>query len=423
MTPVRQRKVLFTNLIVESLSMAWQSIQVNKLRAVLTLFGLSIGIFSIVAVFTAVDALERGIRQNVASLGSDVLYIQKWPWSFESDYQWWEYVKRPVPTYSDYEAISKKITSAEMVAFSVSSVRTVKYGKKVYEQGGIWANTYDFIYLRSFEIEKGRYFSPAEYQSGKNICLLGADVAQKLFDKEDALDQHIVIDGKKIKVVGVLKKEGAGLVGGSLDNLVLLPMTFARNVFDIRSDNLNPFIMVKAREDVPLDQLREELRSFLRKRHGLKPGQKDDFSINQSSMIIAGINQIFKVIHIAGWIIGGFSLLVGGFGIANIMFVSVKERTNQIGIQKALGAKNIFILLEFLFEGVILALCGGLVGILLVFVLVQVAQVALDFPLMFTLANASFGLMVATLVGIVSALWPAYTAARLNPVEAINTTF
>ncbi|HOK50469.1 MAG TPA: ABC transporter permease [Bacteroidales bacterium] len=423
MTPVRQRRVLFTNLIVESLSMAWQSIQVNKLRAVLTLFGLSIGIFSIVAVFTAVDALERGIRQNVASLGSDVLYIQKWPWSFESDYQWWEYVKRPVPTYSDYEAISKKITSAEMVAFSVSSVRTVKYGKKVYEQGGIWANTYDFIYLRSFEIEKGRYFSPAEYQSGKNICLLGADVAQKLFDKEDALDQHIVIDGKKIKVVGVLKKEGAGLVGGSLDNLVLLPMTFARNVFDIRSDNLNPFIMVKAREDVPLDQLREELRSFLRKRHGLKPGQKDDFSINQSSMIIAGINQIFKVIHIAGWIIGGFSLLVGGFGIANIMFVSVKERTNQIGIQKALGAKNIFILLEFLFEGVILALCGGLVGILLVFVLVQVAQVALDFPLMFTLANASFGLLVATLVGIVSALWPAYTAARLNPVEAINTTF
>lgn len=423
MTPVRQRKVLFTNLIVESLSMAWQSIQVNKLRAVLTLFGLSIGIFSIVAVFTAVDALERGIRQNVASLGSDVLYIQKWPWSFESDYQWWEYVKRPVPTYSDYEAISKKITSAEMVAFSVSSVRTVKYGKKVYEQGGIWANTYDFIYLRSFEIEKGRYFSPAEYQSGKNICLLGADVAQKLFDKEDALDQHIVIDGKKIKVVGVLKKEGAGLVGGSLDNLVLLPMTFARNVFDIRSDNLNPFIMVKAREDVPLDQLREELRSFLRKRHGLKPGQKDDFSINQSSMIIAGINQIFKVIHIAGWIIGGFSLLVGGFGIANIMFVSVKERTNQIGIQKALGAKNIFILLEFLFEGVILALCGGLVGILLVFVLVQVAQVTLDFPLMFTLANASFGLLVATLVGIVSALWPAYTAARLNPVEAINTTF
>lgn len=423
MTPVRQRRVLFTNLIVESLSMAWQSIQVNKLRAVLTLFGLSIGIFSIVAVFTAVDALERGIRQNVASLGSDVLYIQKWPWSFESDYQWWEYVKRPVPTYSDYEAISKKITSAEMVAFSVSSVRTIKYGKKVYEQGGIWANTYDFIYLRSFEIEKGRYFSPAEYQSGKNICLLGADVAQKLFDKEDALDQHIVIDGKKIKVVGVLKKEGAGLVGGSLDNLVLLPMTFARNVFDIRSDNLNPFIMVKAREDVPLDQLREELRSFLRKRHGLKPGQKDDFSINQSSMIIAGINQIFKVIHIAGWIIGGFSLLVGGFGIANIMFVSVKERTNQIGIQKALGAKNIFILLEFLFEGVILALCGGLVGILLVFVLVQVAQVALDFPLMFTLANASFGLLVATLVGIVSALWPAYTAARLNPVEAINTTF
>ncbi|MGC8804128.1 MAG: ABC transporter permease, partial [Bacteroidales bacterium] len=266
-------------------------------------------------------------------------------------------------------------------------------------------------------------FSPAEYQSGKNICLLGADVAKTLFGQDNPINQYIVIDGQKIRVVGVLKKEGAGLVGGSLDNLVLLPMTYARNIFDIRSDNLNPFIMVKARDNVPLEQLREELRSFLRKRHGLKPEQKDDFSINQASMIIAGINQIFRVIHLAGWVIGGFSLLVGGFGIANIMFVSVKERTNQIGIQKALGAKNVFILLQFMFEGVILALLGGLVGILLVFILVQLARVVIDFQLTFTLANISFGLAVSSIVGIIAALWPAYTAARLNPVEAINATF
>jgi putative ABC transport system permease protein len=299
----------------------------------------------------------------------------------------------------------------------------VKYGKKVYEQGGIWANTYNFIYLRNLEIEMGRYFSPAEYQSGKNICLVGADVVKHLFGQEDPLDKYIVIEGQKIRVVGVLKKEGAGLVGGSLDNLVLLPMTFARNVFDIRSDNLNPFIMVKARDGISVDQLREELRNFLRKRHGLKAGQKDDFSINQSSMIIEGINRIFAIIHLAGWFIGGFSLLVGGFGIANIMFVSVKERTNQIGIQKALGAKKIFILLQFMFEGVILALLGGLAGILLVFLLVQLVRAAFDFPLAFTLDNVMFGLVVSMLVGIIAALWPANTAARLNPVEAINTTF
>jgi len=423
MNAVRHKGVVFANLMLESLSMAWQSIQVNRLRAVLTLFGLSIGIFSIVAVFTAVDALESGIRRNVASLGSDVLYVQKWPWTFENDYRWWEYIKRPVPTYSDYEAIERKISSAELAAFSVSTVRPVKYGKKVYEQGGIWANTYNFIYLRNLEIEMGRYFSPAEYQSGKNICLVGADVVKHLFGQEDSLDKYIVIEGQKIRVVGVLKKEGAGLVGGSLDNLVLLPMTFARNVFDIRSDNLNPFIMVKARDGVSVDQLREELRNFLRKRHGLKAGQKDDFSINQSSMIIEGINRIFAIIHLAGWFIGGFSLLVGGFGIANIMFVSVKERTNQIGIQKALGAKKIFILLQFMFEGVILALLGGLAGILLVFLLVQLVRAAFDFPLAFTLDNVMFGLVVSMLVGIIAALWPANTAARLNPVEAINTTF
>jgi len=423
MNAVRHKGVVFANLIVESLLLAWQSIQVNRLRAVLTLFGVSIGIFSIVTVFTAVDALESGIRRDIASLGSDVLYIQKWPWTFESDYRWWEYVKRPVPTYSDYEAIERKIPSAALAAFSVSTVRPVKYGKRVYEQGGIWANTYDFIYLRNLEIEKGRYFSPAEYQSGKNICLLGSDVAKNLFDRENPLDKYITIEGQRIRVVGVLKKEGTGLVGGSLDNLVLLPMTFARNIFDIRSDNLNPFIMVKARENVTLDQLREELRSFLRKRNGLKPGQKDNFSINQSSMIIEGVNRIFGVIHLAGWFIGGFSLLVGGFGIANIMFVSVKERTNQIGIQKALGAKKIFILLQFLFEGVILALLGGLAGILLVFFLVLVVQKAFDFPLVFTLNNVVFGLVVSMLVGIIAALWPANTAARLSPVEAINTTF
>ncbi|MCX7985960.1 MAG: ABC transporter permease [Bacteroidales bacterium] len=423
MNATRNKSVVITNLITESLSMAWQSIKVNKLRAVLTLFGLSIGIFSIVAVFTAVDALENGIRKNIASLGSDVLYIQKWPWSFENDYKWWEYAKRPVPTLDDYAAIEKKVSSAELTAFSVSTMRTIKFGRRVYEQGGIWANTYNFIKLRNLEIIDGRYFSPTEYYSGKNVCIIGADVAKNLFGKQRPIDQYITIEGKKVRVVGLLKKEGAGMIGGSLDDLVLLPMTFARNIFDIRSDNLNPFIMVKGRADVPLEQLKEEIRSLLRKRHGLKPGQKDDFSINQSSMILAGVNQIFKIINLAGWVIGGFSLLVGGFGIANIMFVSVKERTNQIGIQKAIGAKNIFILLEFLFEGIILALLGGIVGIVLVFILIQLVGFAFDFQLMFTIENLLFGITVSTFAGIISALWPAYTAARLNPVEAINTTF
>ncbi len=417
------KKVIFVNIFSESLTMAWQALITNKLRAILTLFGLSIGIFSIVAVFTAVDSLERGIRNNLASLGNDVVYIQKWPWSFESDYKWWEYIKRPVPTFDDYEAIKKNVQTAQLTAFSVSTTRNIKRDKKIFENGGVWANTYDFIDIRSIEIEKGRYFSPNEYLSGKNLCIIGAELAKILFENEDPLNKYITIEGKKIRVIGVLKKEGKGIVGGSVDNFVLLPMSYARNIFDIRSDNLNPFIMVKARSDVDLQQMIDEIRSLLRKHHALKPKQNDDFSINKSSMLISGINQIFKIINLAGWVIGGFSLLVGGFGIANIMFVSVKERTNQIYFLKAIGAKNIFILLQFLFEGLILALLGGMVGIILVFLLSQVVIFLFDFPLSFTIGNALFGMAVASIVGVIAALWPALTAARLNPVEAINTSF
>jgi putative ABC transport system permease protein len=417
------KSVIYANIVIESMIMALQAIKLNKLRAILTLFGLSIGIFSIVGVFSAVDALEYGIRENVASLGSDVIYIQKWPWSFDSDYKWWEYMKRPVPKYSEYEILSRKVQSADAIAFVVSTVRAAKYKDKVYDQTAVVGNTYNYQNIRSFEIVEGRYFSPNEDKSGKNICLLGANIKNYLFGNQSPIDQFIKINGRKIRVIGVLKKEGANMVGGSMDDLVVVPLSYARNIFDIRSDNLNPFMIAKVKKDVPLEQLKEEIRSILRKLHGLKPNQNDDFSINQSSMIISGINQIFKIINLAGWVIGGFSLLVGGFGIANIMFVSVKERTNQIGIQKALGAKNIFILLEFLFEGIILAIAGGIVGIILVFLLIQVAGAVFNFHILFTLKNILFGLFVSSITGVVAAIWPAYSAARLNPVEAINTTF
>jgi len=413
---IKKQYIVIIRLLYESFMMAWHSIITNKIRTFLTLLGITIGIFSIIIVFSAVDSLERGIKNNISSLGSDVIYVQKWPWSFEKDYKWWEYLKRPVPKYSDYIEIVKKAQSVEVAAFSVSTYRQIKYKKNIYDNGLLWANTYDFNKIRSFDIEKGRYFTQIEDKSGKNLCIIGVNIEKNLFGNEEPLDKYLLVDGRKLKIIGVIKKEGAGLFGGSLDDLVIIPLNYARNIIDIRSDYLNPLIMLKAKENVPLEQMRDEVRNILRRKHALKNNQNDDFSLNQANMIISGINQIFKILNLAGW-------LIGGFGIANIMFVTVRERTNQIGIQKALGAKSRFILIEFLFEGIMLALVGGLLGLIIVYLSTLIISNISEFKMMLSFGNIMMGIVTSTIIGLIAGLWPAWTAARLHPVEAINTSF
>lgn len=416
--------MLFIKLIFESFLMALHSVRVNKIRTVLTLLGITIGIFAIISVFTVLDSMESYIRDNISQLGNNVIYIQKFPWSFEQNYKWWEYLKRPVPKYSEYEEIIRKAQTVDIAAFSVSATGKFKHNKNTYDKGFIWANTYEFQQLRSFEIEKGRYFSPFESLSGKNLALIGNKLAEELFKNENPIDQYFSINNHKVKIIGVIRKEGKSLIGGgSLDELVLLPMNYARKIYDIRSENLNPFIMVKAKKNISIDQMKDELRNILRKKRTLKPRQDDNFALNQASMIIQGVEQIFIVINIAGWLIGGFSIIVGGFGIANIMFVTVRERTNQIGIQKSLGAKKFFILIEFLFEAIMLTLAGGLIGLFLVFSGGLLVTYVFDFNIMLTLGNVLSGIFISIIIGIVSGLIPAWFASRLNPVEAINTTF
>jgi len=416
--------MLFIKLIIESFLMALHSVTVNKLRTILTLLGITIGIFAIISVFTVLDSMESYIRNNVASLGDDVIYIQKWPWSFENDYKWWEYMKRPVLKISDFEEIEKKAQTVDVAAFSVSTMRQLQYEKNTYNNAIIWANTHQFSEIRSFELEKGRYFTAYESQAGKNIAVIGNKLAEELFKNENPIDKFIKLAGRKVKVIGVVKKEGNAIFGGgSLDEIVLLPMNFARNIFDVRSENLNPFIMIRAKKNVPLDQMKDEVRNILRKKRMLRPAQNDNFALNQASMIMQGIEQIFIVINIAGWLIGGFSMIVGGFGIANIMFVTVRERTNQIGIQKALGAKRFFILVEFLFESVMLALAGGIIGLIFVLGGTLFVTYVLNFHLILTLGNIMMGLITSIIIGIVSGFIPAWVASRLNPVVAINSTF
>ncbi len=416
--------MIFFKLIIESFLMALHSVRVNKIRTVLTLLGITIGIFAIISVFTVLDSMEMYIRENISQLGDNVIYIQKFPWTFEKGYKWWEYLKRPVPKYSEFEEILKKAQTVDVAAFSISSKALLKHNKNSYDNGFVWANTHDFQQLKSFEIENGRYFSVFESTSGRNLALIGNKLSEELFKNENPLDQFISINGHKAKVIGVIKKEGKSLIGGSsLDEAVLIPMNFARKIYDVRSDKLNPFIMVKAKKGIPIDQMKDELRNILRKKRTLKPIQDDNFALNQASMIITNIEQIFIVINIAGWLIGGFSIIVGGFGIANIMFVTVRERTNQIGIQKSLGAKKFFILIEFLFEAIMLTLAGGMIGLFFVFSGSLFSTYVLGFHIALTLGNILLGIIISIIIGIVSGVIPAWAASRLNPVEAINTTF
>lgn len=415
--------VLFVRLILESFLFALEALRVNKLRTLLSLLGITIGIFAIISVFTVTDALERKIRTDVESLGNNVVYIQKWPWVPEGgdEYPWWKYMNRPVPGYKEMLELQRKSGSAEAIAF-VASVngQTIKSGSNSVENAIILPVSHNYDRIKKFEIEEGRYFSEHESNSGKPIALIGSDISNALFAGRSALGQLISVRGIKFTIIGVLKKEGSSLVGNSSDNNVLIPVNYARNLFNVRSESMDPYLMVKAREGVGMPELRDDLKSSMRSIRKLKPREEDDFALNETSLLTRSMQQIFSMLGLAGWIIGGFSILVGGFGIANIMFVSVKERTPIIGIQKSLGAKNYFILLQFLVESIILCLIGGLIGLALVYLLATGASKAFDFDLDLTLGNILTGLMISASVGILSGYVPAYQASRMNPVDAIR---
>ncbi len=416
--------ILFIRLLKESFLFAYASVVANKLRTFLTLLGITIGIFAIIAVFTVLNSLEDKIRTSVSSLGSDIIYVQKWPWSFGPDYPWWEYMKRPVPNFKEYEELKRRSKLAEAVCFSVSTGRTIKYKNNTAENMGVWVNTHEFGEIRSFELAQGRYFTLDESESVRNVCIIGHEIALKLFEDENPIGKQVNMMGRKITVIGVVTKEGKDMIGGgSLDEMILLPMNYGSTLFDIRKDRMNPFIWVKAKSGVKSADLSDEITQIMRSVRRIKPLDKETFSINQASMLAQGIDKIFFMINMAGWIIGGFSILVGGFGIANIMFVSVKERTRIIGIQKALGAKRYTILVEFLYESVILSLAGGILGLVLVYIGTLLAKYIADFEVAMTFGNIVRGLLISGIIGVVSGFLPAYTAARMNPVDAINTHF
>ncbi len=413
-------------LIWESLIMAVQSVTVNRLRAILSLLGITIGIFAIIAVFTIVDSLEANIRESVNSLGSDVIYVQKWPWTSEEgeEYPWWKYMNRPLPTLDEYEYIREKCKGAEHVSFLSAVGRRIEYKNNSIDRADIFGVTDGFQDIRSFEVAKGRYFNSLEAKSGRNVVVIGSKIAKDLFEGADPVGKYIDLMGRKVMVIGVLKKEGKGTFDiFILDEVAILPLQYYKGFVDIRRDYASPEIWVKAKPRVGVEELGFEIRQLLRGYRRLKPTEEDSFALNQTSLINNQMDQFFAVLKIAGFFIGVFSIIVGGFGIANIMFVSVKERTHIIGIQKALGAKKYFILLQFLFESVMLSLAGGIIGLLIVFLGATAISLSGDFNVTLTMNNILLGVGISSSIGLISGIFPAWQGARMDPVVAINTSF
>jgi len=413
--------MLFLKLMWESLIFAFKAVSVNKVRTLLSLLGITIGIFSVISVLTIFDSMEIAIRSSIQELGNNVLFVQKWPWGGGGgDYPWWKYMKRPEPKFSDLKEIQRRSLASETSAFMFSVNRTIKHEANSMDNATILAVSHDYDNVMPFDLAEGRYFTSQESQSGNSVAIIGNYIAENLFPGQHPIGKELKVFGNKLRVIGIRKKEGEDLFGNSSDNQVIVPVNFARKY--INTEEINTTILVKAKSNVTNDELKDELIGILRSVRKLKPKAENDFAINETDIISQNFDAFFKLIAGIGWFVGSFSLLVGGFGIANIMFVSVKERTSQIGIQMSMGAKKSFILFQFLFEAIFLSLIGGIVGLLIIYLLVLLSQ-SFPFQLILTFKNIMLGTSVSIFIGLLAGIIPSYFASRLDPVEAMRSSF
>ncbi|MBX7225712.1 MAG: ABC transporter permease [Chitinophagales bacterium] len=401
-----------------------QQLYANKLRSFLSLFGITVGIFSIIAILTAVTALKNDISGSINSLGNNLLFVEKWPWSFDfGEYPWWKYVNRPNASYKDAKLLEKRLDKASSVAFAVGSADAeIKFANKnvnnIYAVGA----THPYGEAFSFKIEKGRYFAPGESENGNSVCILGGEITELLFEEGvNPIGQTIQVFDRKVEVVGTLKKEGGDLMGFSFDKNIIVPYQYMNKILDLDPERSNPQIIIKGKPDVTIDDMKGEIISVMRAVRTLRPKEQDDFAVNKLSVISQGFEGIFSALNIVGGFIGFLACLVGGFGIANIMYVSVSERTNIIGIKKAMGAKKSYILTEFLIESIILCLIGCIAGLALVHYGAKLATNISGIKFVLTPLNAFYGVALAILLGVLAGIIPALKAANLDPVEAIRS--
>jgi putative ABC transport system permease protein len=410
-------------IIVSSFRMAVLELWKNKLRTTLSLFGIMIGIFCLIGVLVIVNSLEQNIKNEVNSLGTNTIYVDKWDYTAggNSEYPWWKFVNRPSPKYEEVKQIQERTASAKYTAFRITVNDKVEYEGSILSNINYFGVTEDFNGIQPLEISFGRYISDAEFDRGGSTIVIGNEVAEKLFGEPQlAVDKEVTIRGKKVLVIGVIKKQGKQMIGGwEFDQSIVMPYKFSRTIMnELRAD---PLIMVQGKDNLTSKALKDDLIGTMRAIHKLSPTQDDDFALNDINDLSASISKAFVSLNIGGWAIAALSLIVGMFGVANIMFVTVRERTSQIGLKKAIGAKSRVILTEFLLESAFLCIIGGFIGLVLVFILTKILSGVLNFPVFISTDNLVMAIVICIVVGVLAGFIPARQAAKMDPVVAIRS--
>jgi len=411
----------FLEIVWNSLKMALSEFRSNKLRTFLSLFGITVGIFCIIGVLATVDSLKYNIKQSVSSLGANTIYIQKRPWGSGGRDEWWKYNNRPTPRYEESQLLKNRVNYAQNIGFITFGSDNIEYEDVQLTSVTWYAVSEGYIKIQPIDIEYGRFLSESEFMNGTNSIVMGYTNAENLFvNPQNAIGKSVEVHGHKMNIVGVSKKYGNTNFGGwDFDNIILMPYKTARY---LTNQSLNEgFIMVQGRAGVPVTEVKLELDGAYRSVRRLSPTQPDNFALNEISSANSFLDSIFSGVNLGGWFIAGLSLVVGMFGVANIMFVTVRERTSQIGLKKAIGAKRSSIMTEFLLEAAFLCLMGGVMGLILVFILTKFISSAMGFPIFISLNILTLAISICIITGMLAGIIPAFIAARMNPVVAIRS--
>ncbi len=413
--------IVYLRLFKESFSFAMNALRNNKLRTLLSLLGITIGIFSIIAVLAAVDSLDRKIKKDLSSLDKNTIYLFKATFG-PSEIPKWKRQQFPQVSYEEYEYLKSALPKADELGYQLFvGSEKIKYEANTVSSVKVKPVSHEFIDINGLEFQNGRFYNESEANSGAQVIVIGDEIAKTLFEDIDPIGKVVRLYGQRFNVIGVLKKQGEGLFGDSNDTSVYIPVNYLRKRFGDSNENMIHVIIIKPEKGIDMDEFKAEITQKLRNYRGMKTGEIDNFFINVLSGFTDLLDGIIANMNIMGWVIAGFSLLVGGFGIANIMFVSVKERTNLIGIQKSLGAKNKFILFQFLFEAIILCVIGGAIGLLLVWIITIILTNALEFEFVLSFGNIILGTSISIIIGLIAGILPAISASKLDPVEAIRS--
>ncbi len=400
----------------ESFLIAVRAIRAQKMRALLTTLGIVIGILSVTAMATVVNGIEKGFERDMASLGTDVLYIEKWPWGFVSD--WWNYINRPNMTADMADVIASKSQFAVAATTVVQTTRPVSYGANTLSGVRLVGLSSDYSRVHDVSIGHGNFFSDIHDRSARDVVVIGAEIAERLFPAVQPLGKSVRISGRRFEVIGVLEKEGSSAGGNSDsgDRTVQIPYSTFKKIYGTRFRDQS--IRVKVDNSVDVAEVKDEITGILRVARRLDAKEANDFEINEQETLRAQLKPIKTAIYSIGIGLTALSLLVGGIGVMNIMFVSVKERTREIGIRKAIGAKFSSILTQFLIEAVVVSTTGGVIGVLLAVPIVFVIRQVLPATLDATVIGIAF--LICVMIGTVFGLAPAWTAAKSEPIEALR---